>query len=61
MTVDLEANVDNISTTLYPDGLGGKAVKTEKRYILTIHVHVVQERNIKSAAEKSRKYINTVK
>lgn len=60
MTVDLEANADTISTTLYPDGLGGKAVKSE-RNILTLHVHVVQERNIKSAAEKSRKYINTVK
>ena len=31
MTVDLVANVDNISTTLYPDGLGGKAVKTERK------------------------------
>ena len=60
MTVDLEANADTISTTMYPDGLGGKAVKSE-RNILTIHVHVAQERNIKSAAEKSRKYINTVK
>lgn len=31
MTVDLEANADTISTTLYPDGLGGKAVKSERK------------------------------
>lgn len=52
MTVDLEANADTISTMMYPDGLGGKAVKPKERYILTIHVHVVQERNIKNAVEK---------
>ena len=31
MTVDLEANADTISTTKYPDGLGGKIVKTERK------------------------------
>lgn len=31
MTVDLEANADTISTMMYPDGLGGKAVKTERK------------------------------
>lgn len=31
MTVDLEANADTISTTMYPDGLGGKAVKSERK------------------------------
>ena len=33
MTVDLEANADTISTTMYPDGLGGKTVKTESNTI----------------------------
>lgn len=31
MTVDLEANADTISTMMYLDGLGGKAVKTERK------------------------------
>ena len=31
MTVDLEANADTISTTMYLDGLGGKTVKTERK------------------------------
>jgi len=31
MTVDLEANADTISTTMYSDGLGGKAVKSERK------------------------------
>ncbi len=29
--VDLEASADTISTTMYPDGLGGKAVRTERK------------------------------
>lgn len=33
MTVDLEANADTISTTMYPDGLGGKTVKNRKKDI----------------------------
>lgn len=31
MTVDLEANANTISTTMYPDELGGKAVKSERK------------------------------
>mgnify|MGYP004492771333 CR=1 FL=1 len=31
MTVDLEANADTISTTMYPDRLGGNAVKSERK------------------------------
>ena len=31
MTVDLEANADTISTMMYLDGLGVKAVKTERK------------------------------
>lgn len=31
MTVDLEANVNTISTTMYPDGLGVKTVKSERK------------------------------
>ena len=31
MTVDLEANADSISSTMYPDRLGGNAVKSERK------------------------------
>ena len=61
MTVDLEANVNTISTTMYPDGLGGKAVKSERKIYPNNPCPYGSEKNIKNAVEKSRKNINTVK
>lgn len=61
MTVDLEANADTISTMMYPDGLGGKAVKTERKIYPNDPCPCGSGKKYKKCCEKSRKYINTVK
>ena len=61
MTVDLEANADTISTTLYPDGLGGNAVKSERKIYPNDPCPCGSGKKYKKCYGKSRKYINTVK
>ena len=61
MTVDLEANADTISTTMYPDGLGGKAVKSERKKYSNDPCSCGSGKKYKKCCGKSRKYINTVK
>lgn len=61
MIVDLEANADTISTTMYTDGLGGKAVKSERKIYPNDPCPCGSGKKYKKCCGKSRKYINTVK
>lgn len=55
ITVDLEGNADTITTATYPNGLGGNAVRVEKKIYPNDPCPCGSGKNIRNAAGEDKK------